>query len=336
MSPDITDSRRTIHLRAGTKKTKTQQTALQTKRNGLAHRIQVWQNGQAIYMPYVAVLPWHTLSPPSDTGLSPDDDDAYPTPETSHKSINVKAEALLLYLPSQIPAQMRLHPSPELKQLLANEFHLRLAQAEDSLADIRRLRRVITGVTQFKQMNVSGMGVKANTRIRAMYTKFHDKIRIRAARYRAAHAALLVLDKDRDWRKRLKPLDDKDIRGPGRDSDTELGQGHYEISWIWRVPGINSNETKCKTDSSEFVESTRVEWSRSQARVDCWAEEKELLQEEMCRVLAFLDWKRNWWLEQVGTDTDGDSQNQLRRGINAYAYKQAEVYDRLISKFVAM
>ncbi|KAG1731230.1 uncharacterized protein EDB91DRAFT_1058930, partial [Suillus paluster] len=65
------------------------------------------------------------------------------------------------------------------------------------------------------------------------------------------------------------------------------------------------------------------EWCKSQARAMCWAEEIELLQEEMQRVLQFFNWQANWWDKQ---------QDQLvcetvaqHEGLIAYANKQAHI-----------
>jgi hypothetical protein len=43
----------------------------------------------------------------------------------------------------------------------------------------------------------------------------------------------------------------------------------------------------------------RIEWCRSRARAMRYAEEVEVLLEEMHRVLAFLKWDGNWWRERA-------------------------------------
>ena len=40
----------------------------------------------------------------------------------------------------------------------------------------------------------------------------------------------------------------------------------------------------------------RVQWTTSHARMERWAEEVELLQEEMRQVVMFLEWKSENWL----------------------------------------
>ena len=76
------------------------------------------------------------------------------------------------------------------------EHELWIAQADDALVDIQRIRRVIVGISQFKHANVSGSGQKYNTRMQGLYDKFKGKESATAARYRAAHAALQALDAD--------------------------------------------------------------------------------------------------------------------------------------------
>ncbi|KAH9896559.1 hypothetical protein C8Q73DRAFT_628610, partial [Cubamyces lactineus] len=47
----------------------------------------------------------------------------------------------------------------------------------------------------------------------------------------------------------------------------------------------------------EFIESLRMEWAQSRARVQRWAEEDKLLVEEMHRVLVYFAWQALWWHE---------------------------------------
>ena len=56
--------------------------------------------------------------------------------------------------------------------------------------------------------------------------------------------------------------------------------------------------------------------------------------EEMCRVLAYLTWKADWWKEQ-GERRAGISVI-LSRGLTAYADKQADIHESLACKFATM
>jgi hypothetical protein len=62
-----------------------------------------------------------------------------------------------------------------------------------------------------------------------------------------------------------------------------------------------------------------------------WAEEIELLQEEMRRVLQFFDWQANWWDEQQ--DRLVCETAAQREGLVAYAHKQAHIRRQLASRF---
>jgi hypothetical protein len=77
----------------------------------------------------------------------------------------------------------------------------------------------------------------------------------------------------------------------------------------------------------------RCEWAKSKARGDRWAEDVQLLVEEMCRVVSFLDWKANWWYQQqhIRTQIEAD----LADGIAAYAAKQAHINRSLARSFTA-
>jgi hypothetical protein len=58
-----------------------------------------------------------------------------------------------------------------------------------------------------------------------------------------------------------------------------------------------------------------------------WSEEVLLLEEEMRRVVQFLDWQASWWREQAKTLTHLSSVEQ--DGARAYASKQAALRDSL-------
>ncbi|KIL55518.1 hypothetical protein M378DRAFT_188665 [Amanita muscaria Koide BX008] len=83
-----------------------------------------------------------------------------------------------LFLPSSIP--ISLHDS--MKDVAAKELRLRKAQAEESLEAIRRGRCMITGLAQFKKLNVCGAGNKPNTRMRTLYDRLQRRIK-QAANY---------------------------------------------------------------------------------------------------------------------------------------------------------
>lgn len=225
-------------------------------------------------------------------------------------------ENLSLYLPSSLPKSV--HALPEMKRICSMEHRLCYAQAHDSLAQLRRQRRIIQGLWQFKKINISGTGNRPNTRVLSTYKRLNHKIKHYAQKYRTARTALLVLDPDGNWREELKELRQEDIRGPGKDPDES--NGRFVMSWIWMT---RKADKICETTEAEFNECMRIEWTKARARMMRWQEEFAIIQEEMRRVIAWFEWKVTWW-EQQATRRENAKQDILR-GISAYAYKQANI-----------
>lgn len=281
---------------------------LEIKRTSLYDRIQQWREAQLVYMPCVGSLISQTLTTTAES------------PPIEH------AESTTLHLPSSLPQNLR--QSLELSAIIEKERRLRVAQADDALADVRRQRRIISGLWHFKKLNVDGTGNRACTRMRTLYNRFSLRTQRYAGRYRAARDALVVLDPDGSWQSRMKILKDVDIRGPGKDDDG-VGNGRFEPSWIWLVPRVHSAPDM---GSSEQVldNSLQVEWSKSHARKQRWEEEVAIIQEEMRRVIAYHEWKAQWWRTQNARRSDTDSDRL--HGVAAYAEKQAHLSEQLAQR----
>ena len=307
--------RRSLAFKATGSKSTAEQASLQEKRNSLAHRITNWQKIQDIYMPLVTTLR------PSKVPVEPDQDQSEPQNPTDTR----------LFLPSGCQSSM--WESEYFKVLLSKEAQLRLSQAYDALAYIRKFRRIFVSLVDSRHQNVSGTGNRANTRLRSLLNKFQNRIKLAALRYRAAYAALCLIDPNGSWKTELKPLHDADIRGPGRDPDDDvLGEGRREISWIWLVAG--PTELSADNSDKDVQEVMRVEWAKTKARAQRWSEEVALLQEEMRRVLEYCDWKATWWRNEGGQRTRVDDL-VIVSGLKAYAEKQASVFDRLGQSFAS-
>ena len=157
------------------------------------------------------------------------------------------------------------------------------------------------------------------------YSRMQYKLQYSVNRYRVAYSALMALDPNGSWRERLKELKDGDVRGPGRDidnvEDTKTSKGRFEMSWIWLVPRHSSQEKGDNQMEDEFNHSMRAEWAQTRARMCQWKEELQIIQEEMRRVLAFLEWRSAWWLEQAHRRQSLEP--SLQSGVAAYAHKQA-------------
>ena len=83
-----------------------------------------------------------------------------------------------------------------------------------------------------------------------------------------------------------------------------------------------------------MIPGLRCEWAKSKARAARWAEEVQLLVEEMRRVIAYLDWKAKWWREQ-GDARLGELEADIADGVSAYAAKQAHIYTSMARSFAA-
>jgi hypothetical protein len=136
-------------------------------------------------------------------------------------------------------------------------------------------------------------------------------------------------------------LKDSDNRGPGKESDEKgAGDGTYFRSWIWLsnpqvrdvVDGEVGEEGASEEDVNEVV---RVEWTTSSARLERWVEEVQLLQEEMRRVIMFLEWKSCDWLTRVEARR-GNVTPDIQSGLNAYTRKQAAIYHDLAVSFAKL
>ncbi|KAI0073201.1 hypothetical protein K474DRAFT_1722408 [Panus rudis PR-1116 ss-1] len=326
---ELEDEQSSLIVKCGTNKSSSldEQTHIQQKRNTLYHRIQTWRNTQNIYMSFVPILRSET---------EPSAEDALEI---------VPAEELRLYLPSSFQIYSNStsgSPSlaylelPYFKSLMEIERRLRIAQLNDTLDEIRRYRRLLTRVTQFKTMNVSGTGNKPNTRIRTLYGKYQGRINLAAKRYHMAYAAMQNLDPQGEWSKQFQYLHDKDISGPGRDNDSDPSEGRYVLSWIWRTATTQARSTSAEAQASqaEYDESMRVDWAKAKARMERWEEEIELLHEEMRRVVAYFQWKANWWDQQKSLRL-GDGTPELQAGLNAYALRQADMFSLLAERMVS-
>ncbi|PPQ96654.1 hypothetical protein CVT26_010318, partial [Gymnopilus dilepis] len=281
---------------------------LQEKRNALSNRIQQWRPLQLAYTPAVAPL---LLKEQSAVLLSSDT-------ALVHEG---KAEEVPLLLPSAVPPSIR----STMTTIAAKELRLRKAQAEEALEDVRRGRRMVTGLTQFKKLNICGAGNKPNTRMRTLYKRLQRRIQRAANRYCDARKAVQQLEPVGTWCDKFRKLEQCDIRGPGKQPDDPLlmPNGRHEQSWIWSV---GRHGAKDDTEE-EFDEIMRAEWAKMRARRDRWEEEYRLVLEEMRRTIAYLEWKAMWWRGQGWQRKDVDEVTRV--GLRAYAERQAWMMELL-------
>ncbi|KAF8835627.1 hypothetical protein BDN67DRAFT_992388 [Paxillus ammoniavirescens] len=129
---------------------------------------------------------------------------------------------------------------------------------------------------------------RANTRARSALDHADRRKHASGTRYMAAHQALEALGPllgKVGWALVLQPLNDSDMRYMGDMLDGQT-KGTRNLSWIWKT---------------YVVGLAHVAW---------WSKEVMLLQEKMRRVLTFLQWQVDWWLEHAEAcsfETEADS-----------------------------
>ncbi|KAJ7823221.1 hypothetical protein B0H14DRAFT_3470200 [Mycena olivaceomarginata] len=79
-------------------------------------------------------------------------------------------------------------------------------------------------------------------------------------------------------------------------------------------------------------EALRIEWAKARAKAMRYAEETDLLEEEMRRVLQFFQWRADGWRARVGLRAARQDE-ALREGHGSYALKQAACQDGMACRF---
>lgn len=231
------------------KPTTLQLAGFQERRIALRRRIEHFRELQAVYMP----------------GLR----QALPDPTVLDDSSDILAEAVSLYLPSQLSDRQRVLSCTS--GISAAEGEIRLADASEALEDLRRHLRTRTYLNQWKVKNVSGQ--RPNTRARALQHQVDIKVHASKTQYRRARQALYALRGPGGWENDLKELRDSDVRalneremtaqemhdrecarqrGVREDNDASdgvvmtgnvaTGEGRRMLSWIWYSTGESEDE----------------------------------------------------------------------------------------------
>ncbi|KAG1830659.1 hypothetical protein EV424DRAFT_1534995 [Suillus variegatus] len=274
-----------------------QLTKFQERSNALQRKIAQWCMIQLLYFPSLARLRASDIEPSIDS-------------TQEEKPTDIK-----LWLPSQIRRETLLPCNDSFSK---HEWDLRHAQAFDALDDLRQHLRLRTHLYKFKDAQIRGQ--RANTRAGIIIKNIEINVSVAAERYRRAWNALSALAPSltRDtWTTELPKLEEGDIRGMG-DSAFGESSGNRTLSWIWKARGV---ATAGMEGEAVLSEALQVKWCRSRARANRWAEEVELLLEEMQRVSAFLAWHAAWWDEQATRRVGLDDASL--EGIRGYAKRQA-------------
>ncbi|KAG1836417.1 hypothetical protein F4604DRAFT_1886055 [Suillus subluteus] len=193
-----------------------------------------------------------------------------------------------------LPSQISRN-APCNSRLQAIEWKLRYAQGHDALRSLRSNLRAQTAILKYKDRNLCGQG--ANTRAWNTLKAVEARIEAAASTYEYAHKALVVLSP--------------------RDNASE-GRWLF-ILWL-------PIQTHGQPDM-------RIEWCKARARAMRWAEEVELLKEEMRRILQFLEWDAQRWDERGLENMLEDAGEDEREGRMAYANRQASLRRMLAESF---
>ncbi|KAJ7733877.1 hypothetical protein B0H14DRAFT_2639505 [Mycena olivaceomarginata] len=210
----------------------------------------------------------------------------------------LRVSDILLWLPSAVAAA----PVPDVEGGDGNQGCAG-ARANEALHEVRRLLLVRTHL--YKLKDTHSRGVRANMRSGDKIAALNQQVRRAAAQYRGARTALEALGRElskKEWEWTLLPLREDDIRGlpqsqfhdPERKKKkrARVKKGvERELSWIW----VNRGERWEPGDDVAMNEAVRIEWAKTRARAMRWAEEVDLLEEEMRRIRQFLVWRAEWW-----------------------------------------
>ncbi|KAJ7027466.1 hypothetical protein C8F04DRAFT_965213 [Mycena alexandri] len=190
------------------------------------------------------------------------------------------------------------------------EARLRVGEAGEALDGLRGGLRIRTATTRFKVRNWSGQ--RALTRGQGILRSVSLKIHGSKIRYRYARQVLLKLKGHGDWEKKLKVLDEEDVRalneraltaeekaareqlreagevveegGIAALGDVVTGETHRSLSWIWYGSSdLNGQDAK-------LHEALRVEWCKAYSRSKRWREDLVLVEEEMRRTIEYGRW----------------------------------------------
>ncbi|KAH8115645.1 hypothetical protein DFH11DRAFT_1507356, partial [Phellopilus nigrolimitatus] len=324
--------RRSFMALVATKKAKPhtiQTAALHERKTALLSKIKKWRKAQLVFMPCAAIQVAQ-----AEADLTAAASDSADTSATASAERRLLLDVPPLCLPSELTDNLKSALPTRLK-LLEKETRLRLAQAEDSLAELRRLLRLKSSSLTFKKIN--NVGQRENTRACSVIIQFTSKIALTAERYRAARVALERLNPGGEWTERLQPLLLKDVRGidegedDGKRKSKQHGEGRREVSWIW------TRMRNGEGGDAEIDAGIRAEWAKAQARSERWEEEITLVVEEMRRTLVYCDWKAAWWRDQASLRNVSEGpvygHEQVVSGIHAYAGKQAHTWEAIATSF---
>ncbi|KAF9491486.1 hypothetical protein BDN71DRAFT_1510321 [Pleurotus eryngii] len=76
---------------------------------------------------------------------------------------------------------------------------------------------------------------------------------------------------------------------------TVLAEAHIDLEHPEKIPLFLPFQDTHPISEENINDALHAEWARLQAHATCWAEEYELVQEEMQQVIAYLKWDAEQW-----------------------------------------
>ncbi|KAJ7878541.1 hypothetical protein B0H14DRAFT_3083030 [Mycena olivaceomarginata] len=254
----------------------------------------------------------------------------------------VPVHATQLWLPSKL---ITVKPSVAVKPSHARyEFELRVGQAHAALEELRRLLLVRTAKYHYKDQ--FERGVSSNTRAKTSIQNVDERIRRTAAGYRVARLVLVNLGPmlgESAWKNQLRVLAADDVRQRPRatfsDPEHKMRKKRRKradprvwaadarqkrdeertASWIWM------SQLSAEEEETGMADALRVEWAKTRAKAWRWTEEVDLVEEEMRRVVAFLEWKAERWAVLRDERCSEGLDEITLEGLSAYAQRQAQI-----------
>ncbi|KAF8426432.1 hypothetical protein L210DRAFT_3652903 [Boletus edulis BED1] len=280
-----------------------------------------------------AASPMHLEISPSmlvNVGIEPEDQQLRYTPSRIICKLGLQLQGL--------PETTGLHSQASIFDSAAGQYDispeeaerkLRLGQARDALAEIRQALRSRSYMLRFKGRFLRGQG--ANTRARNCLKSVDTKADASAAKYCAAHSALLSLSPllgKVGWMNYLRYLEKDDARSMADGTEDRASEGRRKLSWIRLTCGYSGGDAEREDEGLQGA--IRI-GRKVRARAHRWAEEVELLFEEQRRVLRFLRWQAKWRTDRQNLVVADDS--AINEGLGSYALRQAALRDELAKHF---
>ncbi|KAJ7302318.1 hypothetical protein DFH08DRAFT_978038 [Mycena albidolilacea] len=175
-------------------------------------------------------------------------------------------------------------------------------------------------------------GVAANTRANTSIANVDERIRRTAAQYRVARLALVSLGpilEETDWKLKLRPLSQDDVRQRPRATFSDPEHKTRKKRRKKDTPAQAAEALRKKEENGVLLgllqlseegrqtgmaEALRIEWAKTRARAWRWTEEVDLVEEEMRRVLEFQRWKAEWWMGLMNQHPSAADDQTLREG----------------------